>query len=381
MRRAAPPPVETGIYGKIPTAGDFLSRGLPRELTRRWDRWMELSLAEALAAGGGGGVWRFLTRPGVFGPVPVAGVWALSRDRVGRRFPFLVASSGVSPRGDAPWFDAAAALVEAAVAGRLDTPQVAAEVAALGDPPPGPVIGEAARFWMGANWRLPMRFDSASDLAAGGLAALFVAGGPPEPHPLGPGEPADADLAALMQEGAAAPPPETPDEQDLLDLDALIDAAGLPRPAGPGEASAADAPGPGETPGSSPPADDPPAAPEGPDAVREAPGPGKAKEDPVAEVLGGGAPDVGPADPAADPIAEILEAGEASPPTAEPGAPSRPPSAALDEEPPAPLPREASEPGDAGEPEEAQEGDEADGRIGLDELFDLGDGSGGRGRG
>ncbi|WP_353646394.1 type VI secretion system-associated protein TagF [Mesorhizobium sp. WSM2239] len=97
-----------GFYGKVPAAGDFVGRGLPRDFVRRWDRW----LAQHLAPLVGAQFWpwplalRFLAGPGCFGPA--TGIILQSTDKAGRRFPLsivtpLPAASMAMARADA-WF-------------------------------------------------------------------------------------------------------------------------------------------------------------------------------------------------------------------------------------------------------------------------------------
>ncbi|MFZ4480429.1 MAG: type VI secretion system-associated protein TagF [Rhodoferax sp.] len=93
-------PAEFAWYGKLPGAGDFVSRRMPYALQQFWDRWCAAGM-ELLKTGNpavGWELWRntpkwaFLlpAQPGV--PVGQFGVWAPSCDRVGRNFPILVSS-------------------------------------------------------------------------------------------------------------------------------------------------------------------------------------------------------------------------------------------------------------------------------------------------
>lgn len=107
----------TGFYGKIPAAGDFVSWNLPRSFTDRWDRWFS---AELLARPDTGSLdpraWRFVVPAGVFGDQPVAGVWRMSEDRAGRRYPFVIARLGPTPDPGDPWFD----VVEEVLVGAIE---------------------------------------------------------------------------------------------------------------------------------------------------------------------------------------------------------------------------------------------------------------------
>lgn len=88
---------QIGWYGKLPAAGDFLSRRMPRELQAWWDRWMQNGLASfkrwpdamtrhyAVAP-----VWNFAI-PATHGVDAVQfGSIAPSCDRVGRYYPVCV---------------------------------------------------------------------------------------------------------------------------------------------------------------------------------------------------------------------------------------------------------------------------------------------------
>lgn len=120
-----------GWFGKMPSLGDFASRRLPPVFVDGWDAWLQRELVRSRAALGGGWldaflvapVRRFWLAPGLLGASPWVGVWMPSVDRVGRHFPFTVASPidvGLDGRAvaaaDPPWFDA----VETAARGVLD---------------------------------------------------------------------------------------------------------------------------------------------------------------------------------------------------------------------------------------------------------------------
>jgi type VI secretion system protein ImpM len=90
--------VEIGLYGKLPTHGDFLRRRVPDVFAEAWDSWLQQSIAASrsmladrwLDAYLTSPVWRFALSAGVCGPEPVAGVLAPSVDRVGRYFPLTL---------------------------------------------------------------------------------------------------------------------------------------------------------------------------------------------------------------------------------------------------------------------------------------------------
>lgn len=88
-----------GWYGKLPHLGDFASRRLPDGFVRRWDRWLQRSLASARAQLGErwldaylvAPILRFWVGPGVLGEGGWAGLMMPSVDRVGRHFPLTIA--------------------------------------------------------------------------------------------------------------------------------------------------------------------------------------------------------------------------------------------------------------------------------------------------
>jgi type VI secretion system ImpM family protein len=111
-----------GLYGKIPSHGDFIRRNLPESFLMPWDQWLQDGLAFAQDALGDAfgptwetaGVWRFRIGSGGCGGAAAEGVLVPSCDWVGRRFPLTVAR--LSQCGEAampaPWYEALAACVE-----------------------------------------------------------------------------------------------------------------------------------------------------------------------------------------------------------------------------------------------------------------------------
>lgn len=90
-----------GYFGKIPTVGDFISRGLPRRVADGLDGWLREAVRASQTKLGPkwldaflvAPVWRLAIAPGVLGPYAVAGVMIPSVDRVGRYFPLIVAAA------------------------------------------------------------------------------------------------------------------------------------------------------------------------------------------------------------------------------------------------------------------------------------------------
>lgn len=112
-----------GVYGKHPAKGDFLEYGLPAGLRPLLEVWLDSVLAETRESLGQEWEYRWHHAPmlrfwlgeGIWGQ-PVAGVMAPTQDRVGRRFPLVVVTTG-EPGQPAPpavdpdqsWYDAAEA--------------------------------------------------------------------------------------------------------------------------------------------------------------------------------------------------------------------------------------------------------------------------------
>jgi type VI secretion system protein ImpM len=90
-------------YGKLPSAGDFISRRMPYVLQQFWDAWLAAGMeslkerhpVSGWAVWGTMPKWAFLLpcQPGV--PIAQLGVLAPSCDRVGRVFPFLATTAVV----------------------------------------------------------------------------------------------------------------------------------------------------------------------------------------------------------------------------------------------------------------------------------------------
>lgn len=99
----SPDPQSQGFawFGKLPSAGDFISRRMPYGVQQFWDRWcaggMEVLKERSHTSGwgfwGSTPKWAFVVpaQPGV--PFGQFGIFAPSCDRVGRNFPFLVTTA------------------------------------------------------------------------------------------------------------------------------------------------------------------------------------------------------------------------------------------------------------------------------------------------
>lgn len=90
-----------GIFGKIPSLGDFLRLGLPDGFAKIWDDWLQTEITAAKAAWTGdwddvylsAPIWRFTLPPGQAGAQAVSGILMASVDRVGRQFPLTIVAA------------------------------------------------------------------------------------------------------------------------------------------------------------------------------------------------------------------------------------------------------------------------------------------------
>lgn len=89
----------TGMFGKLPVRGDFMSRRLDQGFLDSWDTWLQRAIAESRAKLGGqwlecylsAPIWRFVIPKGVYSDSGCMGVMVPSVDRVGRYFPLTLA--------------------------------------------------------------------------------------------------------------------------------------------------------------------------------------------------------------------------------------------------------------------------------------------------
>jgi type VI secretion system protein ImpM len=96
-----PKPVEVGLFGKLPSHGDFLRRRASDAFVDAWDGWLRECLAASRNALGErwldfyltSPAWRFLCAAGTCGPDPVIGLMVPSVDRVGRYFPLTLVAT------------------------------------------------------------------------------------------------------------------------------------------------------------------------------------------------------------------------------------------------------------------------------------------------
>jgi len=99
----------SGFYGKLPSHGDFLQRGVSDDFVNHWDAWLQDGMARSRSELGEEAwldvfltspLWRFALASGVVGGPVWAGILLPSVDRVGRYFPLTIVAElppGVLP--------------------------------------------------------------------------------------------------------------------------------------------------------------------------------------------------------------------------------------------------------------------------------------------
>lgn len=94
-------PVTTGLFGKLPSHGDFIQRNIPYEFIERIDPWLQQYINISQQTLGDAWldiyltspIWRFVFSVGIVSNSSWAGIMIPSVDRVGRYFPLVIASN------------------------------------------------------------------------------------------------------------------------------------------------------------------------------------------------------------------------------------------------------------------------------------------------
>ena len=90
---------KSGLFGKLPSHGDFVQSGLTRGFIEPWDDWLRQGIGHSRDVLGVGWLeayltspaWNFVVAAGICGPMPHAGVLLPSVDMSGRYFPLTLA--------------------------------------------------------------------------------------------------------------------------------------------------------------------------------------------------------------------------------------------------------------------------------------------------
>ena len=141
--------MDVGLYGKLPSHGDFLRRRTSDAFVDRWDSWLQGCMAASRSALGErwldvyltSPAWRFVCASGTCGSAPILGLMVPSVDRVGRYFPLTLVvelpediSVFAAATDSAPFFDSAERLlIETLAADYVDFEAFDDRVVSLGD--------------------------------------------------------------------------------------------------------------------------------------------------------------------------------------------------------------------------------------------------------
>lgn len=157
-------PAGPGLFGKLPSRGDFVVRRLDPACRDGLDGWLQAGISTSrrvlgdawLPAYLNAPVWRFACPAGACGEAPLAGVLMSSMDRVGRYFPLVLAAqlaTDATPDRVFPaaaWFDALEAQALDALERETDLTLLDGAVNALGMPAweDGVVADGRTLFWL-----------------------------------------------------------------------------------------------------------------------------------------------------------------------------------------------------------------------------------------
>lgn len=125
----------TGFFGKLPSHGDFVARGLGSGVRGYLDRWLSQGLALALRDGA---PWPYRGVRGLLqSPAgPLAILVLPSRDTPGRVFPLTACAMGVSDRqGVDEWADQVFPLLSQTASNGADLEDLAANLGPITLPP------------------------------------------------------------------------------------------------------------------------------------------------------------------------------------------------------------------------------------------------------
>jgi len=139
-----------GLYGKLPSHGDFVTRDLPPSFINIWDEWLQRGMLCSQEELGENWldiyltspIWRFSLSSGVIDNDNWAGIMIPSVDRVGRYFPFTLLSKLPSQynclefiSSQSVWFKELENIALQGLEGHLDVNQMHIELSKVFDVP------------------------------------------------------------------------------------------------------------------------------------------------------------------------------------------------------------------------------------------------------
>lgn len=199
MPRSPETGLRRGFHGKMPSRGDFVTVGLKRAFTTRWDEWVAEVFVESrsalesdwLPAWLEAPIWRFALAEGLCGPDAALGLWMPSVDSVGRYYPLLLAvtcDDNDQLSGEACWLQTAERAGWSAVQEMLSPEELARRLANA--EPEGSAefdleevrMASGCSLWWtdGAPRVRPARYRIRGLPSAATFAAMLV--GPPTPN-------------------------------------------------------------------------------------------------------------------------------------------------------------------------------------------------------
>ncbi|PUA26846.1 MAG: type VI secretion-associated protein [Cellvibrio sp. 79] len=133
---------DVGLFGKLPAHGDFIYRDLPSHFINAWDTWLQGFVASSQQQLGEAWldiyltspIWRFAISDGVIDGLSWAGILLPSVDRVGRYFPFSIATKIPATANpfliiqQQAWFDAIEQLALSALSGHMQLEELVQEI-------------------------------------------------------------------------------------------------------------------------------------------------------------------------------------------------------------------------------------------------------------
>ncbi|WP_157822394.1 type VI secretion system-associated protein TagF [Psychromonas sp. Urea-02u-13] len=123
-----------GVYGKLPSHGDFVHRNLPTKFISTWDEWLQQFVSGSQEKMGEhwldvyltSPIWRFVLSDGIIDENHWAGIVLPSVDQVGRYYPFSMViplSSTINPfeflSANSYWFEQIEELALRALDGQI----------------------------------------------------------------------------------------------------------------------------------------------------------------------------------------------------------------------------------------------------------------------
>lgn len=136
--------MEKGLFGKLPSHGDFIARGLTSPQRQALDRWLTQNIGQMTLPADG------LRLRWALGGAPMVAAIMPSKDKAGRVFPIMAVTDDTNVN----WADAAAHVLAHAIADGSDA-QATFDALPLPTEPPGAPFTEAL-IWQKGETPMPL---------------------------------------------------------------------------------------------------------------------------------------------------------------------------------------------------------------------------------